>query len=96
MSRSKIEKLKQLIIRRAFSADMQAAGSAKPDSYPMSQLMRSVLDRLTAVAGLDDITWEFQFIDAPGKLLATFWRIQCSHIQYPHLDLKLFTAALTS
>ena len=81
VSQSKLEKIKHLE-RQAFSEAMQAAeASAKPDSYTASQLMRSVFDRLTAVAGLDDITWEFQFIEAPGKLPAT-WSIQCSHVHH--------------
>lgn len=68
-SQSKIAKLNQLQ-RQFFSAAMQAAEeSATPDSYPMNQLMRSVLDRLTAAAGLDDIEWEFQFVNEPGKVL---------------------------
>ena len=95
MSRPGVEKAKQSQ-RQAFSAEMQAAeGSAAPDSYPTSQLIRSVLNRLTAAAGLDGITWEFHFIDAPGKLLAT-WHIHPRHVHHTYLDLKLFTAALTS
>ncbi|KAG7008165.1 hypothetical protein G7Y79_00007g022900 [Physcia stellaris] len=71
VSQSKLEKIKHLE-RQAFSEAMQAAeASAKPDSYTASQLMRSVFDRLTAVAGLDDITWEFQFIEAPDVINAT-------------------------
>lgn len=36
-----------------------------PSSHPLSRMVRTVLDRLTTVSGVEGVAWEVVVIDAP-------------------------------